>query len=172
MILEFTVVLIAIAIAIFLIINTKRFLSKPLIEKWRTTAAEMGLSELEDRRRFLIRDKDWEPVVGRYRNHQIRIFEIDASSSAEGYDPYTIYDIEFANPATIQIRLAERSRINRFFSLRDVTDITLDDPDFDQQFIVRGNKESDIKAILESIIRCKIMSLEFKFRNWVRPNMA
>jgi hypothetical protein len=133
--------------------SASQLLESPLYIKWRTTAAEMGLKE-EDAKWLL--DKPSAQVMGSYRNHYIRIFQTDKGDQKQDYyahDYYTNYDIELKNHVLIDLRL----KPSAFLSL--TPDITAGDPEFDNRFEVKGTSKSDIRAILDSSLRDKIMSL-------------
>ena len=70
--------------------------------------------------------------------------------------------MEFENPKTILLGIRKRSfwHIPHLNPLYDGKDIKINDSEFDKKFSVRGNKENEIRVILDPSIRNKIMKIK------------
>lgn len=130
-------------------------------DEWKKIAVAMGLEELNN--------VSPRQVVGYYRNHHVKIFGDPRSGVVDETNhrpPKTLYVVEFENPKAIQIYLKKRFSLTVIFHGHDLlmsylNDIRVDDPEFDRRFMVKGNKESDVKAVLDSSIRNKIINAKF-----------
>ena len=127
----------------------------PRYEEWKKTANEMGLNESAN------------TIVGDYRNHHVKISEIDEGqhelARAQGDDAITVLRthcyVEFENQKKIMMRIRKNTIYSRYeeWGFRDLQHIRVEDPDFDHEFIVKGNNENAIKSILDSSLCNKII---------------
>jgi len=119
----------------------------PRYEEWKKTANEMGLIEVNNLKPPM--------VVGDYRNHHIRIHH-----GTYGEDNETHYYVEFLNPSSIMMHIWRRRVFSDRMDYRatelGLKDISIGDPEFSGEIMVKGNKENDVKAILDLSIRDKI----------------
>jgi hypothetical protein len=136
----------------------KKFLSSPSYQEWKKTVAEMGLIDFSD-----TSNQDPLEIVGDYRNHHIKISEVEyteedhGESSGSTIRSITYYDVEFENLQKIMLSIKNRS----FFSfLSRSKNNKMSDPTFDEKFSVKGNNEEKIRAILDPSIRSKIMEIQ------------
>jgi len=85
-------------------------------------------------------------------------------TSPDDFHEATSYDIELENPEKIRIRL-RRYRFYSDFVLweKDLHRIDMGDPEFDQEFALKGNKENIIRSIFDPYIRKKLMDLKNTF---------
>jgi len=127
---------------------------------WHRFAAEMGLN---------CKGKAFPSMWGDYRNYHVEIRLISDTENR-----YTEYRVEFENPKVILISVYEESFFRKVEKAFGMQDIELNDPEFDRKFVVKGNEENGVKAVLESSIRCKMMKIK-NFRiiiNRREPNVA
>lgn len=122
-------------------------------EEFKKTIAEMGLEELNN--------LNPSQIMGNYRNHRVKIYE--ARLEINEVSKETNYDVEFENPQTNLLGVKRRSFLawskRPFFVYSKSKDIRMNDQEFDREFSVKGNKESEIRAILDPSIRNKIMKI-------------
>jgi len=128
----------------------------PRYERWKKIAAEMGLEE----------STNFSIVEGKYRNHHVEIDEIDIADHIGGGDDdtpelKTRYIVELENNKPVLMYLKKHFSLpirNQKLSKDYVHDIKIDEGDFDGEFVIKGNSESDIREILDPSIRSKIMN--------------
>jgi len=143
-----------------------------LFEIWKKDAVEMGFSEVPDQYGgFLYEQVEWSegwgknanvwgenlfelyytPFKGNYRGHSVQI--------CPEWDK-TRYEVEFVNPEIILVHLErKKTHILPSFFHR----MSMDDPEFDQEFRLSGNKEANIKAAFNPNIRNRLMVLKDTF---------
>lgn len=123
----------------------------PIYEAFEKTVFEMGLTESRTRNE----------IMGEYRNHHIRIVAWDWGDS-ESSSWRTEY-MEFENPQTILMGVGRRllgSSLTQDVYLEEGKNIMMNDSEFDRRFLVKSNKESEVRAILDQSIRNKIMNIK------------
>ena len=129
---------------------------------WEKIAAEMGLNYFKDKgvsRAFL--KGIYSSMEGEYRKHHVEIY---LGSKENGQ--YTGYCVQFENPKEIVMHLYRESlysKIGRRLSVQE-QDIKVNDPEFDQKFVIKGNRPLSLQAILDPSIRNKIMNTK-NFKN-------
>jgi hypothetical protein len=134
----------------------------PLLEEWRKTASEMGIAEIREPEplnalgRYIgTKYQRGEcPVEGNYRNHSISIYEVIHNKGGDSSWTETVYDVKFNNPKMILMQIKKRSVLSVF-----TQSIHTGDFEFDQEFQLKGNRESEIEAILDQPIRNKMMRI-------------
>ncbi|MCJ7635176.1 DUF3137 domain-containing protein [Candidatus Bathyarchaeota archaeon] len=134
-------------------------------EEWKKTINEMGLHEPEhpvlyDEPCLQMR------IEGDYRNRHVTISEYDYSDAENPIMNNIFYDVEFENSKNIIIYIKKRhgvpfGPIVRWSRMGDIVqDIELGDPEFDKEFSLKGNKETEIKMIMDQFIRNKILDIK------------
>lgn len=141
----------SIAITIIILIYQSYTRRLPPSEEWKRTAYEMGF--------------DWigNKVFGKYRNHNVTIDEINEGSEGDAvFQYYTRYRVDFENPKMIllHIRRGFPHTARLLSSLEgNIQNIHISDPQF-EGLVIRGNRENDIKTILDSSIRSRLMKIK------------
>jgi hypothetical protein len=140
-------------LSIYLISRREHKKWLPLYEEWKKTANEMGFNETDNMRH--------KRIVGKYRNKNVTIDEIDLGSS-ESENLKTRYRIDFQNSQMILLHIRRSFPHSfRYSSLgKRIRDIQLDDPQLLQGLVIKGNNENAIKSILDSSICNRIMSIK------------
>jgi len=114
---------------------------------WEKIAAKTGLN---------YQKRGLSPSMwGDYRKHHVEIY---LGSKDEGQ--ITGYCVQFENPEEIVMHLYKESlysKIGRRLSVQE-QDIKVNDPEFDQKFVIKGNRPLSLQAILDPSIRNKIMN--------------
>ena len=127
-------------------------------EEWKKIVTEMGLEESKKRDTYGNINPQ---ITGDYRNHHLRIDEYEMGG--EYSSSLTHYNVEFENPQTILMSIGKRSIFFPILTyppyLWKGKNIRMNDSEFDDKFFVRGNKESEVRAILDSSIRSKIRNI-------------
>jgi len=133
-------------------------------EVWHRFAAEMGL---------YCKGRAFPSMWGNYRNRHVEI-SLMQESTDEAPRRYTEYRVEFENPKGILMSVYRESFFRKVGKAFGMQDIELNDPEFDQKFVVMGNDENAVKTVLEPSIRSKMMKVK-NFRmviNRREPNAA
>jgi len=124
----------------------------PRYERWKKIATEMGLEESDS----------YSIVEGYYRKHHVKIDEIDIANGDESEDSQVLktrYIVEFENPKPVLMYLKKHFSFPiRNVLSKDYHDIKIGKGEFDEEFVIKGNNESDIKEILDPSIRSKIIN--------------
>jgi len=96
---------------------------------------------------------------GVYRNHHVEIYlKVEDN---DGPSRSTVMSVSFNNPRRISIHLTKKGLLEEIRKrLFQVPETIVDDPEFDQKFVIRGSNESVIKTILDPSIRKKIMNIK------------
>ena len=95
------------------------------------------------------------PVEGYYRNHSISIYEVTHSGGADSSSwTETDYDVKFNNPTVVLMQIKKRSILSLFAQLIHTGDL-----EFDQEFQTKGNRETEINAILDQSTRSRMMRI-------------
>ncbi|MDQ1280823.1 MAG: hypothetical protein QG670_2086, partial [Thermoproteota archaeon] len=123
-----------------------------LYEEWERIASAMRLTEMDHE------------VIGNYRNHNVIIAEI--ASGREGLIK-TRYSVDFENTRMILLYIKKSFALPRGYesSLRKkyVKDIKMDDPQFLEGLVIKGNNENAANSILNLSIRNKIKNIQDTF---------
>jgi len=126
-------------------------------EEWKNTVNEMGLS--------VNTGISYEMIIGKYRNQNVAIDEIDLGGGDDPHILKTRYEVYFENPPMILLYIRRHFPYSPRYSSfetygKHVRDIHLDNPQLLQGLVIKGNNENAIKSILDSSICNRIMNIK------------
>lgn len=123
-------------------------------QKWDKSVYDMGFSE----------SGSAHMLGGTYRDHEVRIDEIDVMASGEGNTSLkTRYLVAFENPKIILLYMKKRLALplNRKSSVSEkyLRDIHVNNPLL-EGLVIKGNNENDVKSILDADICSRIVKFK------------
>lgn len=133
-------------------------------EELRRTATEIGFNDMDNEiiRKYRASNRNDRVFFGKYRNHNVTIDEIDVGEESPIYR--TRYRVDFENSQTILLSIRKSFPASfEYSSLEKFTqEIHLNDSHL-KGLVIRGNREDEIKSILDASIRNRVMSIKDTF---------
>ena len=156
----------------FCLYTTWRHQQRASTQKWDISIYDMGFEIDRDHSIYRVnelRERDHSRhrvngLVGTYRDHEVRIDEVDVTAGGEGSAHLkTRYWVTFENPKMLLLYMKKRFTVpwNRgsLVSEKYFRDIHIDNP-LTKGLVLRGNNENDIESILDADICNRIMKIK------------
>ncbi|MFC1849828.1 hypothetical protein ACFL27_06430 [candidate division CSSED10-310 bacterium] len=120
-------------------------------KKWKSLALELGLQFQQAT--FLHRPE----IRGQFRNHQVHIYTY--STGGRSNQTYTVVRLFLNHPVNLGLQVYKEGFFSKIGKAVGSQDIQLNDPQFDEAMMVKGNEERAVKNYLTPSLRTELLRL-------------